>query len=131
MEHRSDRLSTQIHESIRSLSDCHAACLSTVMNHCLEVGGEHARPQHVRLMTDCAAICALAADFLSRKSQFQTAICGLCADICETCAEDCERLGGMEACVQACRGCVARCREIADTEHAEVLAIGSRTPPSA
>ena len=42
-----------------ALADCHIQCLSMAMTHCLEMGGEHSRPQHLRLMMDCAAMCAL------------------------------------------------------------------------
>jgi hypothetical protein len=92
---------------------CHKPCLGMAMTHCLEAGGEHISPQHFRLMVDCAAICATAADLMSHKSQFHKQMCGLCAEVCDTCADDCERLDGMEACVEACRTCAARCREMA------------------
>jgi hypothetical protein len=68
------------------------------------------RPQHFRLMMDCAAICALAADFMAHKSQFHRETCALCAEICEACAADCAGMSGMEACVAACRGCAKSCR---------------------
>lgn len=92
---------------------CHKTCLGMAMTHCLETGGEHVEPQHFRLMIDCAAICATAADFMSHKSQFHKQLCALCAEVCETCAADCERLTGMEECVKACRACAEHCRAMA------------------
>lgn len=91
---------------------CHKTCLGMAMTHCLEEGGEHVVPQHFRRMIDCAAICAVAADFMLHKSQFHKQTCGLCAEVCEVCAEDCAKLDGMEDCVKACRECAQHCREM-------------------
>jgi len=125
-----DRFSTQIRECMDALQHCHTMCLSTAMTHCLEAGGETSRPQHVRLMLDCAAICALTSDLLAHKSQFHNRLCGLCAEICEVCAEDCERLGNMQDCVQSCRRSAALCTAVSRPQHAEVLTIASRLPPT-
>lgn len=122
--------SPQIEDCVRHLLRCHRACLGTAMAHCLETGGEHARPQHLRLMLDCAAICQTAADSLLRKSQFHTRLCDLAADVAETCAKECEALGGMEDCVTACRTCADACRPAARLEHAEILKMASELPPS-
>ena len=48
--------------------DCHVTCLHMAMNHCLEMGGQHAAPEHMKIMADCAQICAVAIDFMARKS---------------------------------------------------------------
>ncbi len=61
--------SRQTQEAIAALHNCHIACLSMASVHCLQMGGEHTKPQHLRLM-DCAEFCAFTADALSRKSQF-------------------------------------------------------------
>ena len=87
-----NQLSRQVHDEILALQHCHLTCSSMAMTHCLEMGGEHARPQHLRLMLDCAEFCAFTADALGRKSQFHNRFAALCADICETCAKDCEAL---------------------------------------
>lgn len=122
--------SSQIEETMRALRHCHQTCLGMAMTHCLEMGGAHARPQHLRLMMDCAQICATTADFLARKSQFHNHMCGFCADVCETCATDCENIGDMRASVDACRACVAACRQAARLDHAEILKMASELPPS-
>ena len=122
--------SSQIEETMRALRHCHHTCHGMAMTHCLEMGGEHARPQHIRLMLDCAQICATTADFLARKSQFHTQLCAFCADICETCGADCEKIGDMQACVEACRDCAQACREAARLDHAEILKMASELPPS-
>ena len=105
--------SRDVAECIDTCLDCHKTCLGTAMTHCLETGGEHVAPQHFRMMIDCAAICATAADFMLHKSQFHHQLCGLCAEVCAACADDCERLGGMEDCVAACRRCAEHCRKMA------------------
>lgn len=81
--------------------------------HCLEVGGPHAAPDHIRIMLDCAQICMASADFMLRGSAHHADICRVCADICEACARSCEPLDGMEDCVAACRACAESCRAMA------------------
>jgi len=128
-----NQFDTTVRLCMEKLGECHRMCLSMAMTHCLEMGGEHARPQHLRLMLDCAAICAFTADALGRKSQFHSRFAALCAEVCETCAEDCAALGEMEACVQACRECAQACREIAKAEgaqRAEIRDMASRLPPN-
>jgi hypothetical protein len=125
-----NQLSQQARDGIEALQHCHAICHAMAMTHCLEMGGEHARPQHLRLMLDCAGICAFTADALGRKSQFHTRLTALCAEVCETCAADCEALGGMEKCVAACRDCARICRELSRPEHAEILTMASQLPPN-
>ena len=105
--------SREVDKCIDSCLACHKTCLAMAMTHCLETGGEHTAPQHFRLMIDCAAICATTADFLSHKSQFHQALCGLCATVCDACAKDCDGMSGMEACVAACRACAESCRATA------------------
>jgi hypothetical protein len=80
------------------------------MTECLEMGGDHVKPQHFRLMMDCVSACQFAADLMAHKSQFHRQGCALCAEICESCARDCEQMAGMEACVAACRSCAQSCR---------------------
>jgi hypothetical protein len=125
-----NQFSLQVREAISRLAHCHSTCLSMAMTHCLETGGEHSRPQHLRLMLDCAVMCAATADLLSHKSQFHNRICAMCAEVAETCAADCERIGDMEECVHACRQVAASCTEIAKLDHAEILEMASRLPPA-
>jgi hypothetical protein len=125
-----NQLSQQTRAAIQALQQCHTVCHSMALTHCLEMGGEHARPQHLRLMLDCASFCAFTADALERKSQFHTRFAALCAEVCETCAADCGALGGMEECVEACRHCARLCRELSRPEHAEILGMASQLPPN-
>jgi len=105
--------SRQEQDCIEACLHCHKICLAMAMTHCLDEGGEHVGPQHFRLMMDCAAICATAADFLTHKSQFHRQLCRLCAEVCNACAADCMHLGDMEECVRACRTSAQACRAMA------------------
>ena len=109
----------QMYESaeacIIDCTDCHGMCVETV-DHCLQMGGEHAAPDHIRVLLDCAEICQTAADFMLAGSDFQVRTCELCAEICERCAEDCTRFTDdpdMELCAETCRRCAQSCREMA------------------
>ena len=93
--------------------ECHVTCLHMAMNHCLEMGGQHAAPEHMKIMADCAQICAVAIDFMARKSEHHAHICRECAEICRACAASCEALDGMEDCVAACRKCADACDRMA------------------
>ena len=124
-----NNLSRQTRDAIKALQHCHFTCSSMAMTHCLELGGAHARPQHLRLMLDCAGFCAFTVEALGRKSQFHTRFASLCAQVCDTCAKDCAALGDMEECVEACRDCALRCHDIARDDHGEVLRAASATPP--
>lgn len=95
--------------------ECHRICEETI-NYCLQQGGRHAEASHIRLLTDCADLCRVAADFMARSSDFHPAICGVCADVCRQCAAACEAFGDdeqMMRCAQACRECEQACQQMA------------------
>jgi len=73
--------------------------------HCLEMGGEHVAPQHLRLTLLCAEICETSAKFLMSNSDLHKETCRVCATVCAECADDCQRVGDMDECVDACRAC--------------------------
>ena len=105
-------LSQLARECIAACLKCHGVCDGTAMTYCLEMGGEHVRPQHFRLMMDCAILCQATADLMAQKSQFHHRMCALFADVCDTCAEDCASMKGMEECVATCRACAQACRSM-------------------
>ena len=101
--------------AIKATADCSAICWETV-THCLTKGGEHARPEHVKLLIDCAEICQTAGSFMARGSDLHALTCATCAEVCERCAESCEQMGDdeqMRRCAEACRTCAQSCREMA------------------
>jgi hypothetical protein len=103
-----------MHDCIQTCWTCRDICQSTLYNHCLEQGGHHAQPSHVRLMADCIGICQTAADFMTRNSELHAAVCAACAEVCEACAESCDLFDDdeMKACAKACNDCAASCREM-------------------
>ncbi|OJW25500.1 MAG: hypothetical protein BGO49_10770 [Planctomycetales bacterium 71-10] len=115
--HNSDR---RMEDCIKQCQECSDVCQDTLYNHCLEMGGEHAEAQHVKLMTDCIQACVTAAEFMSRNSPHHGALCAACAEICEACAESCDRIGGkeMDRCAEVCRSCAESCREMSKMKKA-------------
>ena len=77
---------------IQECHNCHDSCAETV-THCLQMGGDHAEPNHIRLLLDCNEICQTSANFMLRTSEFYGQTCGVYAHVCERCAEDYERFG--------------------------------------
>jgi hypothetical protein len=69
----------------------------------------------VRLDMDCAAICRLAASYMSRDSASAVDLCRLCAEVCQGCGEECANhpQAHCKACAQACRRCADECRRMA------------------
>jgi hypothetical protein len=81
------------------------------------MGGKHAEAAHIRLLLDCAEICATSANIMLRGSDLHGKTCGVCAEVCERCADDCARLadgdGLMTRCADMCRRCAESCRTMA------------------
>ena len=118
---------------IENCTRCHQICLST-LQHCIEMGGKHADPKHLLLMQDCAAICAVSADFMLRGSNFHDDICGTCAEICRMCADDCATLEGdtlMQECAEACLACADSCASMSAGESRKVGEAGKNASSSA
>ena len=111
-----EHISAEMHDCIERCSDCHDVCLETVQ-HCLGRGGEHAAPDHIRALLDCAQACDTSRDFMLRGSPLHHATCGTCAEACERCAESCEALADddeqMRRCAEECRRCAESCRAMA------------------
>ncbi|PTR17399.1 hypothetical protein C8R31_101562 [Nitrosospira sp. Nsp2] len=104
--------SQNIDSCIDVCNSCHQICLQTAMTYCLESGGEHVEPEHLRLMMSCAEICQTASNFMLSGSRFSEQICRVCTEICDACAESCEKIGDMEECASACRDCAESCRNM-------------------
>ncbi|MBX2989384.1 MAG: four-helix bundle copper-binding protein [Bdellovibrionaceae bacterium] len=108
-------LPEEAQECIRNCLACHQIC-EQLMFHSLEKKGEHADADHIRLLHDCAEICAITANFLMRDSTFHHRACEVCAEICRACAEDCEDFEeedeALETCAAACRTCAQSCERM-------------------
>ena len=101
---------------IQLCRDCHAICIQTIA-HCLKLGGRHATPDHIRLLVDCAQMCATTADYMLRESAFHGRTCRLCSELCELCAKDCQQTAGddqmVKQCAEMCRRCAGSCERMA------------------
>jgi Domain of Unknown Function (DUF326) len=92
---------------------CHRVCLTTLSQHCLDVGGRHVEPRHTRLMLACAEICRTNAFFMELGTEFHKRTCAVCAEVCAECARSCEGFDDMQKCADACRRCAESCRRMA------------------
>ncbi|HYG61067.1 MAG TPA: four-helix bundle copper-binding protein [Thermoanaerobaculia bacterium] len=105
----------EMERCIENCQECHGVCLQNVA-HCLEKGGPHAEPSHIRLLLDCAEICETSANFMIRGSELHTETCRACSEVCQRCADDCRRLGSdpeMQQCAEACQRCAESCAQMA------------------
>ncbi len=114
--HAAQSASHDMQQCMQNCTECHRVCLETIQP-CLSLGGKHASPEHIRLLQDCAQICATSADFMIRGSELHTRTCGVCAEICRRCAEECASVtdgdAQMQRCAEVCRRCAESCRQMA------------------
>ena len=103
----------QMHDAIELALRCHQECSET-FQYCLQHGGEHADPHHLKIMQACIEICHTAARFMMFQSPYHTATCELCAQICLACAKSCEELGddAMLRCAEMCHECAESCAQM-------------------
>lgn len=99
---------------IQACLKCYEVCTRMTATHCLETGGDHVEPDHIRLMLACSEICRTNAHLMLIDYADHKKLCALCATICEECARSCEKLNGMEECVDACMRCAAACKGMAN-----------------
>lgn len=104
------------HEKFQSCIDACSEC-AVECNHCatecLHEKEVAKLTRCIQLDRDCAAICSLAVDFMSRNSEYAYQVCELCAEICTACAEECEKnshLNHCKKCAGVCRRCAEECR---------------------
>ncbi len=101
----------EMQRCIEACSNCHESCAATVQE-CLAIGGRHAEQRHIRLLLDCAQICAASADFMIRQSPLHVQTCRVCAHVCEECVKNCDAVG-MRECAEMCRTCAESCNKMA------------------
>lgn len=91
---------------------CRDVSQKALYNYCLKRGDKFVDEAHVKVMTDSIQMCQTAADFMTRNSKFNDAVCEICAYICDRCADSCEKLNTEEMlhCAEMCRKCAAYCR---------------------
>lgn len=97
---------------IRTLAECAAACNHCAVS-CLEEDDVKMMVRCIRLDLDCAAICKVALDYVSRDSTMAREVLGLCARACRECGEECakHKHDHCQACAEACRRCEQACQQ--------------------
>lgn len=101
--------------AIRVLNDCVLACNKCATS-CLNENEVKMFTQCIKLNWDCADICALTSQYLSRTSPFAPPVAKQCAAVCDACAEECEKHSYMEhckECAEVCRRCAEECLKLA------------------
>ncbi len=105
-------------QCIQACLDCQATCVQT-LEYCHDMGGRYVEPQHLAILTHCAAQCATSAQAMQVGSPLHEQACAWCAEVCERCAESCEQLGDnirLQDCAKTCRACAQTCRDMASAE---------------
>ena len=100
----------------KACNDCQRACDGCVRHCAIEMS--KGNKEHLKTLSscsDCAAVCATAAQIVARHGYFAKGICESCADICGKCAKECEQFSDdkhMQECAKECRKCEKACREM-------------------
>lgn len=124
---------TEHHEHqkcIEACTGCAQECQEMLFTHCLEKGGEHLKPEHVKLMSDCIDVCNTAVKLMLKDSEYAPDLCAICADLCDDCADSCEEIGGKEMtrCAETCRKCADLCRSMSESYDMETSGEGAGAP---
>jgi hypothetical protein len=109
------RRSPEMEHCMMTCVECARVCLETIPQ-CLQAGGQHAMPDHITMLMNCARICETSAEFLLSGTRQHVYTCGACAQVCRECADDCARTGPepfMQHCAEVCRRCAESCRAMA------------------
>lgn len=99
---------------IDKCNECMQAC-EECFTSCLEEADVKARTHCIQLLRDCADICALASQFMSRGSSLAAHLCKVCADVCDACAAECANFKDThcQECARICSECAEECRMMA------------------
>lgn len=97
-------------EACNSCADACDHCASS----CLAMANPSDMTRCIALDVDCAALCRLAAGYMSRGSDFAAAICLSCAEVCDACAKECAKhqMDHCKKCAEACHRCAEECRRM-------------------
>ena len=100
---------------IDACTECRTTCLIT-LGHCLALGGEKLKANHIDALLDCVTLCWTGVDLMARNSPLCGRNCAVCAEACRRCAELCEAAPGdvvMQRCAKICRECERTCTAMA------------------
>ncbi|KEI00922.1 four-helix bundle copper-binding protein [Clostridium botulinum] len=93
--------------------ECSEVC-EWCSNCCLNEPDPKAMVCCIKLDSDCADMCTLAAKFMARDSQFAKQLCSLCAQICKCCGEECAKHPNdhCKNCANICNRCATECENM-------------------
>ncbi|WP_075791273.1 four-helix bundle copper-binding protein [Massilia putida] len=106
----------QFQSCIQACYQCAQAC-DTCVAACLHEPDPKMMARCIELDDECAAVCRLAAQLMSRSSEHAMQICQLCAEICEACADECAKHQAQhcQECASVCHRCAQECRNMGAT----------------
>lgn len=104
----------EMQQCIQNCLDCHDVCLQTASN-CQKAGGDHAKPEHIFMLQDCAEMCLTNAHFMQHNSPLYNYMCQVCAQVCNHYAGEFEQIGDTDT-ANACRNCAWSCEQLSKTE---------------
>ncbi|SDJ14418.1 four-helix bundle copper-binding protein [Alteribacillus bidgolensis] len=104
----------QFQTCINACNQCMQAC-EECLTSCFKEPDVQARAHCINMLRDCADICAMASQWMSRGSMYGKQFCQLCATICDDCATECEKFqdAHCQECAKFCRQCAEECRKMA------------------
>ena len=106
--------SKQYESCIEACHECVTECEHCAVS-CLHEQDIKMMVRFIELVRDCADMCSLAAQFMSRGSTYAAKLCALCADICQACGDECAKRKNehCQPCAKACHKCAEECRNMA------------------
>lgn len=106
-------MQSQFQSCIQACYECAQAC-DTCAAACLQEPDPKMMARCIALDDECAAICRVAAQLMSRGTEHAHLVCQLCADICDACAQECasHQAQHCQDCAAACRRCADECRRM-------------------
>ncbi len=100
----------EMQQCIQDCLNCHAVCIQTAKQ-CQQTGGDHAKPEHIQMLHDCAELCLTAAHFMQHDSPLVGYVCQATAQVTNHCANECEQMGDTD-CANACRNANWSCDQM-------------------
>ena len=99
-------------ELIATLAECAATCNFCAVS-CLQEDDVKMMEKCIRTDLDCASVCKMAIEYLSRDSTYSREVLDLCARICRDCGDECakHKHDHCQACAEACRKCEQACQQ--------------------
>ena len=109
-------ISKQYESCIEACHECVTECEHCAVS-CLHEQDIKMMVRFIELVRNCADMCSLAAQFMSRGSTYAGKLCALCADICQACGDECAKRKNehCQPCAKACHKCAEECQNMAKT----------------